>query len=383
MLKATNTIVAVLMTLHCTAQNVGVGTTTPAPSAQLEVSSSNKGFLPPRLTNLERNGIPSPVAGLIIWNSDCRELQVYDGAMWTNMTGDTACANFLPIVTTTPMSDILYSTASSGGNVLSDGGFPVTARGVVWDTLPNPAVSLSTKTISGTGTGSFTSLLIGLLNNRTYYLRAYATNSAATTYGNELSFTTLPTPGFDTIVICNKIWMKRNLDVTTYRNGDPIPQVTDPSAWAALSTGAWCWYNNDSATYAATYGRLYNGYAINDSRGLAPDGWHVSTEYDWTLLDNCAGGGNVSGGPLKEVGTVHWQSPNLGATNSTGFTALPGGARTYDGSFVNLGRYGYFWTSSMWVQFYYYCHTLGYDYEYLFGTTRTQNYGFSVRCVKD
>lgn len=367
----------------CNAQNVGIGTTTPTPSAQLDVSSNNKGFLPPRLTNIERNSIASPVAGLIIWNTDCGELQVYSGVTWTNMIGGIACFNFLPIVTTAAPSDISYNTATCGGNVTADGGFSVTARGVVWDTLHNPTIALNTKTLNDTGLGLFTSSLTNLLNNRTYYVRAYATNSAATTYGNEESFTTLSPPGFDTVTICNQLWMRRNLDVVTYKNGDTIPQVTDPNVWAGLATGAWCWYNNDSATYAATYGRLYNGYAVNDSRGLAPEGWHVATENDWTLLDNCAGGGQTSGGKLKEAGTVHWLSPNTGATNSTGFTALPGGLRYYDGGFSNITRYGHFWTSTAWIQNRYYMHALGYDYEYLFGIDRTQNYGYSVRCVKD
>lgn len=145
--------------------------------------------------------------------------------------------------------------------------------------------------------------------------------------------------------ICGKDWMKKNLDVSTYRNGDPIPQVTDPGAWAALTTGAWCYYENVSAN-GTTYGKLYNWYAVNDPRGLAPSGWHVPTDAEWTSLTNCLGGADVAGGALKETGDTHWWS-NTGATNSTGFTALPAGYRDYDGIlFHNITYETYFWSST-------------------------------------
>jgi uncharacterized protein (TIGR02145 family) len=155
---------------------------------------------------------------------------------------------------------------------------------------------------------------------------------------------------FPTVTICNQTWTAKNLDVNTYRNGDPIPQVTDPTAWVNLTTGAWCWYNNDSATYASTYGKLYNWYAVNDPRGLAPIGWHIPTDAEWAVLSTCLGGDGVAGGAMKEAGTTHWNSPNGGATNSSGFTALPGGARGDNGAntsiFQNVGNEARFWSST-------------------------------------
>lgn len=141
------------------------------------------------------------------------------------------------------------------------------------------------------------------------------------------------------IVICNKTWTSENLDVTTYANSDTIPQITDSAEWAAATTGAWCYPNNDPAL-GAIYGKLYNHYAVADPRGLAPDGWHIPVVEEWISLIGCTGGiplgtsgqWSITGKKLKEVGTTHWASPNI-ATNSTGFTAFGTGVRRDDGAF--------------------------------------------------
>jgi uncharacterized protein (TIGR02145 family) len=142
-----------------------------------------------------------------------------------------------------------------------------------------------------------------------------------------------------------KVWMRKNLDVRTYRNGDKIPHVKSKAIWDTLTTGAWCWYNNDSATGAA-YGKLYNWYAVNDPRGLAPTGWHVPSDAEWDTLSTFLGGDGYAGGKMKETGTTHWWDPNADATNSSGFTALPGGTRYYLGEFFDAGGYGYWWSST-------------------------------------
>src|SRR5262245_47721661 len=150
--------------------------------------------------------------------------------------------------------------------------------------------------------------------------------------------------------------MNKNLSVTKYRNGDPIPQVKKNAKWATLTTGAWCWLNNDSAN--SIYGRLYNWYAVNDPRGLAPAGWHIPSDSEWTTLQTFLGGDSVAGGKMKSTGTIKagtglWRFPNTGATNSSGFTALPGGWRLDDGSFHNLGGndvgygVGHWWTATV------------------------------------
>lgn len=147
------------------------------------------------------------------------------------------------------------------------------------------------------------------------------------------------------VAIGTQIWTCQNLNVSTYRNGVIIPQVTDPAVWNTLTTGAWCYYNNDPAN-EAVYGKLYNWYAVNDPRGLAPTGWHIPTDTEWTVLTGYLGGPSVAGGKMKEVGTAHWNSPNTDATNSSCFTGLPGGNRNSSGDYYYIGNYGSWWSST-------------------------------------
>ncbi len=182
------------------------------------------------------------------------------------------------------------------------------------------------------------------------------------------------------VSICGQEWMAGNLDVATYRNGDPITQITTFDEWQNATSGAWCYYENNSAN-GTTYGRLYNWYAVNDPRGLAPVGWHVPTNEEWLILADCLGGISIAGGKLKEAGTSHWDSPNTDATNETGFTALPGGFR--DGGFIGLGINAQWWTStetsSTWASY----RWVAYDHGTLAGLNVQKTNGFSVRCVKD
>ena len=161
-----------------------------------------------------------------------------------------------------------------------------------------------------------------------------------------------------TMNIGSQTWTTKNLDVTTYSDGTPIPLVTDPTAWANLTTGAWCYYNND-ATLGATYGKLYNWYAVagiwneasktdaSQRKNLAATGFHVPSDTEWATLIDYLGGQEFAGGKMKEIGTTHWESPNLGATNSSGFTALPQlGYRYSGGEFQNNGPVEAAWWSS-------------------------------------
>ena len=190
---------------------------------------------------------------------------------------------------------------------------------------------------------------------------------------------------YKTITIGTQTWMAENLKTTKYRNGEPIPNVTVDESWGMLTTGAYCWYGNDSKTYKTTYGALYNWYTVVDSRNIAPQGWHVPTDAEWTTLINFLGGSNVAGGKLKEKGYTHWQE-NISATNSSGFTALPGGQHGhYNGLFwfANLYRYGPLWSSSQYniSKAWFLDMTAGIN-----SVTRTsfpKEYGLSVRCIKD
>jgi len=184
------------------------------------------------------------------------------------------------------------------------------------------------------------------------------------------------------VKIGNQTWMTQNLDVEKFRNGDIIPQVTDPTAWAALTTGAWCYYNNDPAN-GSLYGKLYNWYAVNDPRGLAPTGWHVPTDVEWTTLETTLGGAAVAGGKMKVAGTTRWTAPNAGADNSSGFAGLPGGTRNLVGSFVDVGYYGYWWSSTEVNTLFAWYRFLSYNYGSIGRYGLDKQAGFSVRCLRD
>jgi len=301
----------------------------------------------------------------------------------------------LPTLTTTTPNSINTTTVSSGGDISSDGGAAVTERGVVWSTSTNPTFSIATKTTDGIGTGTFSSAISGLLEGTTYYVRAYATNDQGTAYGNELSFTTLSSTTAipSRVTIGNQVWTTKNLEVTTYSDGTPIPEVTDPKAWAALTTGAWCYYGNDSAN-GTTYGKLYNWYAVagihdNDpntaNKILAPTGWHVPSDAEYATMINFLGGDTVAGGKMKETSTTHWVSPNTSADNSSGFSGLPGGYCDANGSFIDIGNYGSWWSTSETSGFSDKSWSFGLHY----GNGKSKSFedykifGNSVRCVKD
>lgn len=189
---------------------------------------------------------------------------------------------------------------------------------------------------------------------------------------------------YKTVKINDQWWMAENLKVTHYRNGDPIPRVTDNEAWSNLTTGAYSNYDNNEAN-VATYGRLYNWYAVNDNRGLAPAGWHVPTDAEWKTLVDYLVGNTEAGGKMKEADMVHWQSPNTGADNSSGFTALPGGYRDGYG-FGGIGGLAYFWSSTEYeYDTYYYAwyRSLSWDLADIQRYTNYKPRGFSVRCVRD
>jgi len=187
---------------------------------------------------------------------------------------------------------------------------------------------------------------------------------------------------YHTVTIGTQVWMVENLKVSKYRNGDPIPNITDTTEWYKLSTGAYCYYENN-ASYSSTYGKLYNWYAVKDSRNLAPEGWRVATDADWTILTDLLGIIGYAGDKLKEKGIVHWNDPNTGATNETGFTALPGGERTSSGTFEFIGKTGFWWTSTENNTYYSYYRSMFNLYNYVNRVYIPINYGLSVRCIKE
>jgi uncharacterized protein (TIGR02145 family) len=305
----------------------------------------------------------------------------------------------LPTVTTTTVSGILSTQATSGGNVTSSGGGSVTARGVAYGTSQNPT-TLGLTTVNGSGTGVFTSSMAGLSPTTLYYVRAYATTSAGTAYGSQVSFTTTAVPFicgtntvsdvdgnvYNTVQIGAQCWTQSNLKVSKYRNGDNISTGLGNTVWSNTTSGAYAIYNNDPVN-DGLYGKLYNHFAAMDSRGLCPTGWHVPTDGEWTTLETFLGGSSVAGGALKSTVTQPtpggWLAPNSGATNSSGFAAGPGGKRDSDGAYTLLGTHGYWWSSSTsgfngWYRY------LGYNGGGIYRLLNVDRRGgYSVRCVKD
>ena len=179
---------------------------------------------------------------------------------------------------------------------------------------------------------------------------------------------------YNTVTIGNQVWMAENLKVTHYTNGDPIPYVADSLEWINLKTGAYCDYQNLKEN-GEIYGHLYNSFAIDDERGLCPEGWHVPIKEEFDILREYLGGAKIAGAKLKETKYEHWLIPNIGATNSSGFSALPGGRRTKRG-FSRMGYDGYFWSSGMYYLYLRYEKT-----EFSLGFNEMYD-GYSIRCVR-
>jgi uncharacterized protein (TIGR02145 family) len=201
---------------------------------------------------------------------------------------------------------------------------------------------------------------------------------------------------YNSVIIGTQEWQRENLNVSKYSDGTPIPQVTNASNWASLTTGAWCYYYNETIN-GVTYGKLYNWYAvagIHDAasltnpglrKKLAPTGWHIPTDSEWTTIKDLLGGTNIAGDKMKEVGNSHWNG-NLNATNSSGFTALPGGYQHYDGftgQFYRIRNNGYWWSSSEINLSNVWSVSLDRDNSILSIDNSLKRDGFSVRLIND
>ena len=184
------------------------------------------------------------------------------------------------------------------------------------------------------------------------------------------------------VQIGTQIWMAENLKTTSYRNNDPIPYIAVDTSWFNLSTGAYCYYNHDINNYFI-YGNLYNWFTVYDIRNIAPVGWHVPSDSEWTTLTTYLGGISLAGAKLKKNCSTLWHSPNIGATNETGFTGLPGSYRDISGPFDYIGHAGFWWSSTehdivtagFWQ--------ISYGYLNVNTGDGTKTGGLSVRCVMD
>jgi uncharacterized protein (TIGR02145 family) len=263
-----------------------------------------------------------------------------------------------------------------------------TTAGNITATSNTTLTTLSNLTTVGTITsGVWSGTAVAVEKGGTGLTSAGNNGQVLTSTGSgTLTWTTPTTPTvavfLPTIVIGTQQWMEKNLDVMTYRNGDVIPQVTDETVWAGLTTGAWCYYNNDPLN-GAIYGKLYNWYAVNDPRGLAPQGWHIPTDAEWTTLSNLLGGESVAGGKMKTTGTTRWAAPNTSATNESGFSGLPGGFRSFNGAFGDVGDVGRWWSATEFYSALALARSLYCGFGYLGRANYGKESGFSVRCLRD
>jgi uncharacterized protein (TIGR02145 family) len=324
------------------------------------------------------------------------------GTVYGTETNFTTLA-IAPTLTTSAVSSITKYAASAGGTITSNGGSVITASGICWSTTSTPT-TLNSKTTDGTTSGTFTSSITGLTAGTTYFVRAYATNAIGTSYGAAQSFTTLSTPPSQTtVLIGTQTWTDKNLNVANYRNGDAITYAANAAQWAAANAageGAYTYLKYASGDGGATYGKLYNWYAVNDARGLAPTGYHVPTLTEWNTLRNTQ---PLNGTTLKS-NTTDWSGTfsNLNnnitvasnsnyslynGTNSTGFNALPAGSIFPNGTNGNYGT-GSFWTATVdatnntkaeWMYFFLSYFYVGKDC----CNTYEKEHGMSIRLVKD
>jgi uncharacterized protein (TIGR02145 family) len=303
------------------------------------------------------------------------------------------------------VTSITSTSAISGGVIYSDGGDRVTSNGICWSTIPEPTVQ-GPHTSDETGNEHFESNMTGLKGNTTYYVRAYAANTAGIAYGIERSFKTYSDSAaivlfspilfnsgmtyetvtdidgniYKTIRLGNQIWMAENLKTTSYFNGAQIGNLDVISLWPGYKLDAFCWYMNDISSKAC-YGALYNWYAVSTGK-LCPVGWHIPDVSDFEELITFLGGESSAGKKLKESGAAHWLPPDSGANNESGFSSLPGGILR-SGQFESFREAGYWWSSTGNTSEGPSCMTLKYNSDSAVINFGSRTDGISVRCIKD
>jgi uncharacterized protein (TIGR02145 family) len=315
----------------------------------------------------------------------------------------------VPSVTTVSVINISSTSATCVGKINSTG--YIRFGGICWSNILKEPTDFNDGDfdfVQGTG---ISLPMRNLTPGTTYYVRAYATNFVGTGYGDAISFKTTGNVTGDivfhpdltynsvsdilgntykTVKIGSQIWMAENLKATKYNDGTDIPNVTDLAEWHNLITPAYCWYVNDAAQYRNTYGALYNWYTINTGK-LCPIGWHVPSNIEWTTLCTYLGGDTIAYGKLREVGTTHWIYTNTEVTNSSGFSALPGGRHTVGEGppkqyFLDMGYDAVFWTSTLItegsISAGFHRWFLG-QYSQVGEANSPRGNGYSVRCIND
>ena len=393
------------------AQNVGIGTTKPAESAALDITNSSKGILIPRMTEAQRTAIPNPSEGLLVFQTDnSKGFWYFDGSSWTTLI---SCAIGSLDCFQSTQSGLLIAEQFSSANITipyTEGtGCAYSGQSINSTSITGLSASLSSgKFAVGSGNLSFNvsgvTALAGLANfslsigakscvfKAMVYPAGSATGITAHTCGSAnvhnaaIPYGTMTDQQgntYRTVQIGNQLWMAENLKTTQYRNGDAIPNITDNTVWANTLDGACCSYENNISN-DCPYGKLYNWYAVNDSRNICPTGWRVPSSSDLSNLVAFLGGPSRAGGKMKSTGTQFWYSPNIGATNESGFSGLPGAYRLNNGSFgAPLRDGGFWWTTFSFGDIALFSALVSYETVIYNSGYNPKKFGYSVRCIKE
>lgn len=311
------------------------------------------------------------------------------GTSYGNELSFPTTAALAPTLSTSAASNVNLTTAVSGGNVTSDNGSAVSDRGVCWNTSGNPTIS-SPKASNGSGTGSYSVNISGLTAGTVYYVRAFATNGVGTAYGDQIRFSTsisdIQNNVYKTVLIGTQLWMQSDLKTALYNDNAAIPNVTESSSWNTITTPAYCWFNNDPS-YGSTYGILYNWYTVETGK-LCPSGWHVPTDTEFETMEL------YLGVPADQIDLTDWRGTNQGTqmksatqwngTNTSGFSALPGGYRRADtGNFYGFGVLTYWWTASEYDSATATYRLLEDGYTGIYKNATSKRGGKFIRCIKN
>ncbi len=300
---------------------------------------------------------------------------------------DTAAEAILTSVSITPQDTILYTNESCQFTCManfSDGRTKDVTGNALWSITSDDCGSINSQ-----GLFKADSIAAGEVTIQVEYLDFNHTATIKIIHETG-TMTDIDGNVYQTVHIGNQWWMAENLRVTHYRNGDPISNMTNNEEWVGLSTGAYCYYDNDGSN-ASSFGTLYNWFSVNDERNIAPDGWHVPTDEEWQMLVDYLDNDDGAGGKLKEIGTLEsenglWHEPNTGATNISGFNARPCGQRYYkDGSYRFINYYNFYWSSTDYQNSYNnaWGRSLRYNAERVSRNDYSKNYGFCIRLIRN
>jgi len=306
---------------------------------------------------------------------------MHDPAIDTVNSGTNVILGALTNVGITSLSTGIRLDSKSPSSVLS--------TGICWDIEPNPTLD-SYRLFIDTDTAGIKCTISYLIPESVYFIRAFAVTEDDTIYSVQNAFYTHRSDAvndidgnyYNHVKIGTQTWLAEDLKVTHLNDGTPVPQVADHNEWVLSATPAWCWYANDSINYSFPRGKLYNWFTVSTGK-LCPSGWHVPSDNEWRTLQNYLGGDTFAGGKLKTTGTLFWRPPNNGATNETGFSAIPGGYRDGSGMFSYVTIFDRWWSTDEYSSGAGNCWYVYHLQKKLYYAPNLKSFGNSVRCIKD